>query len=112
VLTASDCQYSLPVLLAYALHVLDQVRVWIDSVGHQYASSGSQENADTLKSFYNGFDLGEVTRVRVAADPATAMRRLGVIGTPSLPRGRGGRLRFGILGDHLPPTSIAKTVCM
>lgn len=90
------------------------VEHWSDSVGVTVTKLWlAGEDDATLLDFYSGFDFEGVQLLRVAEDPARALGRLGLIGTPTtyLVDGQG-HLRMGIMGDFLPPIERGREVCV
>lgn len=90
-----------------------RARLWVDSVGAEVERvwlSGDSEG--DLQAFYEGFDFDDVTLLRVPEEPALALGRLGLFGTPTTYLlDRKGRLHFGVMGDRLPPVSEGQDAC-
>ena len=90
------------------------VTQWSDSLGVPVTMLWlAGEDDATLTEFYSGYDFEGVTLLRVADDPARALGRLGLIGTPTTylldPHGR---LRMGVMGDLLPPIETGREICV
>lgn len=90
-----------------------QYRAWADSIGAPMRAVWlSADSLEVLRTFYSGYDFRGIELARITTEPRAAMRRLGIYGTPTTYLiDRDGRLRIGVAGDQLPPTTSARTFC-
>ena len=91
-----------------------RLRAWRDSVGapvHAIWLAGG--DSATMSDFTRGYDLSGTTLVRVSDDDAGRIgRKLGVYATPTLYLlDHTGALRFGVLGEALPPADSGRAAC-
>jgi hypothetical protein len=88
-------------------------RTWSDSVDAPVKAvwlSGQSQEAN--ERFYRGINFRDINVVRTSGSARTALRRLGVYGTPTLYlTDRFGRLRVGVAGDQLPAATDARSIC-
>lgn len=90
-----------------------QTQAWADSIGRPVNLLWlAAEPAESLRSFVSGFDFEATSMNLIVGDKGATLRRLGIFATPTIYLADyQGRLRFGIVGDHLPPVPIAQAVC-
>lgn len=88
-------------------------RAWLDTVRVPVRTAWvSAGDSSAMSSFYEGYDMPNVGRMRLLSDSGEALPRLGVYAVPTTYLlDRVGQLRVGILGAALPPVDSAKTIC-
>lgn len=88
-------------------------RIWADSVGVPIEAIWlSQGNADAFEMFMEGYRSSDVQLAYNVGSPEDLVADLGVVGTPTLYLvDKSGTVRLGVLGDLLPPVSIAREGC-
>ena len=120
-LTSSTTSCSLLVLISTRCSFCIRMRgtwpqradAWSDSVGVPVMNIWlAGEEVGALREFYFGYDFEGVVLGRIPKDPARALERLGVFGTPTTYLlDAEGRLRMGMIGDTLPPLNKGREVC-
>lgn len=109
VLITTDCPFCLRMRETWTRNAA----VWSDSVGSHVSKIWlAGDDLSSLNEFYGGYDFEGVTLARLDDDPARALGRLGVFGTPTTYLlDRGGLLRMGVMGERLPPAEVGREVC-
>ena len=109
VLIATDCPFCLRMRETWTRNAA----IWSDSVGSYVSKIWlAGDDLSSLNEFYAGYDFDGVTVARLDDNPARALGRLGVFGTPTTYLvDRDGLLRMGVMGERLPPAGVGRDVC-
>lgn len=86
---------------------------WADSVKAPVRAIWlMEEGRGHLAEFRRGYTLDRLELAFIAKDRTTALRDLGIIGTPTLYLiDSQGRMQAGLVGDRLPSAALAQSVC-